>query len=119
MTKEKILARRRKSFARGGCTTTTATTTKENRLNHHHDKHYSPPETRSAKKRRTSLSEQPTDDEDHGAVNQTGGCVLTFSPPDQKENARREKAELEEKERARYKANNPCHLRFLTIFCRN
>lgn len=76
MTKRKLAVRRQSLASR-------TASKKEN---------YSPPETRSAKKRRTSLS----------GIGNVSGCLLTFSPPNQKENARREKEILEKREKARY-----------------
>jgi hypothetical protein len=55
----------------------------------------SPTQTRSAKK---SSKKQPLNED--GRRN-TGGTLLVFSPPDQAANARREKEELERKEKER------------------
>lgn len=54
--------------------------------------HFSPPETRSAKKKRLNAE----------FMQGGAGAMLTFSPPNQKENARREKEEIERKESERY-----------------
>jgi hypothetical protein len=51
---------------------------------------YSPPLTRSAKKPRVV-----------GTLEESMGLILSFSPPNQEENARREREEFENKERAR------------------
>jgi hypothetical protein len=51
---------------------------------------YSPPLTRSTKKARKG-----------GFLEESVGLILSFSPPNQEENARRERKELEKKEGAR------------------
>ena len=54
--------------------------------------HFSPPETRSAKKKRLQTQ----------FMQGGAGALFTFSPPNQAENARREKEEIERKEQERY-----------------
>lgn len=55
------------------------------------ENHYSPPMTRSTSKNKKQRVEEPA----------VKGTILSFSPPDQQENARREAEELRQKEEER------------------
>ena len=66
----------------------------------------SPPETRSIKKSK----KQPSNEDSN---NTGGGTLLVFSPPDQVANARREKEQLERKEKERCVSNRNSMIVFL------